>query len=493
MVKQEQHSELVSCESFSTTESSQETKEVNLQDEEDPCEKQADASSSVFELSEKEVKGDILDEADTASEMVEAEEIILQEPQLDDETKSIETILEENTLLIINTTENTLGDEEPKAVKLEKTPDLVSQLPTTAYEQADERVIVEKPRADEVEETKRASDAVSESKDHCVEEIDEAQRSQTKEKLEEEIIEGEITGGTGTVSACNQGVEAIFQDEITRVSLEAGNSEEQLQEMSTALLPEEDHEIATTIGESEVEDKREHKTPQKKNLEDYLGTESVGEICLQKEGLRELEVSALAPKLRDVIQKETPNEVLKVKGRPQENVSERKYMDSITGTEEVMELTRSINSSSQEASREEEILDSGSSNNKADDFSITYSSREISQQMQEQWERTPNLESKKIEEASESVSEVHHPEVIIKLEEPEVKEEHPKTSVTEMKTEKTPHEKAIESNEVLQNEILNEEVSEKIQLKFYHFIHMFFISVPLYHIIMIYIYLKTIN
>ena len=463
-----QHSEPVSCESFRARESNQETKEVNLEDEEETCEKTEDVSSSVFGLSEQGVKGEIIDEADnynkldTASEKVEAEKTIWQEPQLDDEPlKGIETILEEKTPPIINTTESSPGDEEVEAVKLEKTSDLVSQLPTTAYEHADkESVIVEKAQADEVEETKRASDPVSESKDHCVEEIDETQRSLTMEKLEEDIIEEEITGRSSTVSACNQGVEAIIQDEISRESLKTGNSEEQLQEMSTARLSEEkEHDITTTIGKSEAENKSENETPQKECLEDSIGTKSVEEICLQMEGLRELEVSALAPKLSNVIQKESPNEVLKEEGEPQENVSEIKYMDSITASEEVMKLTRSIDSSSQEASKEEEILDSGNSNNKADDFSITHSSVEILQQLQEQCEKTPNLESEKIEKASESVSEVHYPEVFIKLEEPEVKEEHLKTSVTETRAEEIPHEKTVEANEIIKNEISNEEVS----------------------------------
>eukprot|EP00261_Vitis_vinifera_P027156 XP_010660862.1 PREDICTED: golgin subfamily B member 1 isoform X4 [Vitis vinifera] len=472
-VSKVQHSEPVSCESFRARESNQETKEVNLEDEEDTCEKTEDVSSSVFGLSEQGVKGEIIDEADnynkldTASEKVEAEKTIWQEPQLDDEPlKGIETILEEKTPPIINTTESSPGDEEVEAVKLEKTSDLVSQLPTTAYEHADkESVIVEKAQADEVEETKRASDPVSESKDHCVEEIDETQRSLTMEKLEEDIIEEEITGRSSTVSACNQGVEAIIQDEISRESLKTGNSEEQLQEMSTARLSEEkEHDITTTIGKSEAENKSENETPQKECLEDSIGTKSVEEICLQMEGLRELEVSALAPKLSNVIQKESPNEVLKEEGEPQENVSEIKYMDSITASEEVMKLTRSIDSSSQEASKEEEILDSGNSNNKADDFSITHSSVEILQQLQEQCEKTPNLESEKIEKASESVSEVHYPEVFIKLEEPEVKEEHLKTSVTETRAEEIPHEKTVEANEIIKNEISNEEIADEKQV-----------------------------
>ncbi|RVX08923.1 Retrovirus-related Pol polyprotein from transposon RE2 [Vitis vinifera] len=451
-VNKVQHSEPVSCESFRARESNQETKEVNLEDEEDTCEKTEDVSSSVFGLSEQGVKGEIIDEADnynkldTASEKVEAEKTIWQEPQLDDEPlKGIETILEEKTPPIINTTESSPGDEEVEAVKLEKTSDLVSQLPTTAYEHADkESVIVEKAQADEVEETKRASDPVSESKDHCVEEIDETQRSLTMEKLEEDIIEEEITGRSSTVSACNQGVEAIIQDEISRESLKTGNSEEQLQEMSTARLSEEkEHDITTTIGKSEAENKSENETPQKECLEDSIGTKSVEEICLQMEGLRELEVSALAPKLSNVIQKESPNEVLKEEGEPQENVSEIKYMDSITASEEVMKLTRSIDSSSQEASKEEEILDSGNSNNKADDFSITHSSVEILQQLQEQF---------------------HYPEVFIKLEEPEVKEEHLKTSVTETRAEEIPHEKTVEANEIIKNEISNEEIAEEKQV-----------------------------
>ncbi|XP_034705824.1 uncharacterized protein LOC117929600 isoform X5 [Vitis riparia] len=472
-VNKVQHSEPVSCESFRARESNQETKEVNLEDEEDTCEKTEDVSGSVFGLSEQGVKGEIIDEADnynkldTASEKVEAEKTILQEPQLDDEPlKGIETILEEKTPPIINTTESSPGDEEVEAVKLEKTSDLVSQLPTTAYEHADkESVIVEKAQADEVEETKRASDPVSESKDHCVEEIDETQRSLTMEKLEEDIIEEEITGRSSTVSAANQGVGAIIQDEISRESLKTGNSEEQLQEMSTARLSEEkEHDITTTIGKSEAENKSENETPQKECLEDSIGTKSVEEICLQMEGLRELEVSALAPKLSNLIQKESPNEVLKEEGEPQENVSEIKYMDSITASEEVMKLTRSIDSSSQEASKEEEILDSGNSNNKADDFSITHSSVEILQQLQEQCEKTPNLESEKIEKASESVSEVHYPEVFIKLEEPEVKEEHLKTSVTETRAEEIPHEKTIKANEIIKNEISNEEIAEEKQV-----------------------------
>lgn len=404
-----------------------------MDDEEDLCEKPVDVSGTVFELSEKGVKGEIIDEADnynkldTEYEKVEAEKTVSWEPQLDDDPlKGTDTALEEKTPQINKPTETILGDEEAEAVKLANISDLVAQRPTAAHDHAHkESVIVEEPQADEVEETKRAFNTTSEFRDPCIREIDETQRSLTMEKLEEQKIEEEITGKS-------------------RESPKPGNSGEQLQEMSIAMPCEEkEPEITTTIRKSEAENKKENE----ENVEDSLGTEYVEEKCFQKGGLGELEDSALTAKHSNIIQKESPKEARKEEGKPQESVSGIEYLDSIIGREEVMKLTRSIHSSSQEASKEEEILDSGDSNNKADNFSIPNSSVEILEKIQEQCEKPTNLESEKIEKASEYAPRVHYPEAIIKLEEPEVKEEHLKTLATEMRAEEIPHEKTIGANE----------------------------------------------
>ena len=160
-------------------------------------EKAMDVLSSVSEMQEENIKEEIMEKADisyskldAASEKGETEESSSQEAQLDDEpVKIIETSSEDKTLQTNTITETSPQAEEVDRMKLEETLELVSQLPAKACENTNkESETVERPIADEIEETTGASDTVSESKEQCAEEIDETQKSLSQEKSEEDIL-----------------------------------------------------------------------------------------------------------------------------------------------------------------------------------------------------------------------------------------------------------------------------------------------------------------
>ena len=380
-VKQEQHSETVSNENPSATDSEEQTEKVNLEVEEDfskdpegspvtkameeemlqkqGSDEKVDVSSSVSEISEKIEEGiedtdTCSNNIDTASEKVETEETSLREAWLDDKhMKIIETSSEDKTLQTNPTTETSPQGEEVDSIKLEETSEGVSQLPAIACENTDESETVEKPHADEVEEVKGPSDTVYECKEQFVGEIDETQKSLIVEESEECIIKEEIKGPSETVSGCNyEGVEAVIEDEINVVqAATAGKSEESNQETSTALFSEEqDHGITAAIGYSEDGIAKEDEIPQNEDIEDSFATKTE-EVCLQKEEPRDLEISGLGLEVNENMQKINPNEQPKEECitvdevsrlEPQENVSAIKCSDSPTESDKAMELSEEV-------------------------------------------------------------------------------------------------------------------------------------------------------
>ena len=428
-IKQVQHAEAVSNENLRAIDSNMQTERLNsevaeylskdpegspisqaLQEEmsqKQTSEKTVEITISVSEMSEESFKDEIIKEADTCSkldtapEKVVTEETSLQEVQLDDKPlKGIETSAAEKILPTNTTTESSLQGEEVDSLKVE-TSELKSRLPTIACESADkESKTVEKPHADEVEEPKGPTDTVSESREQCVENIVETRESLTLQKSEENIIKEEIKGPSDTVSECTyQSFEAVIEDEITAdQTIEAENPEEQLQEMSTALVSEEqEHGISTITTKLDYENTVEDETPQYENQEDSLGTKMTEERCLDKEESRELEVSEL--ELNDDVQKKPSNEEPKEGGNflhgitpsePQEEAFEIKCRDSLAESD--MELTRSMDSTSQEASKDDEDLDSGISIKNVDDVLPPHSSgEEILQKVDENCEEASNL------------------------------------------------------------------------------------------------------
>ena len=413
--------------------------------EEEASEKQndqkaMDVPSSVSEMKEN-IKEEIVEKVDISyckldieSEKGETEESSLQEAQLDDKPlEIIETSSEDKILQTNNTTETSQQTEEVDCMKLKETLELVSQLPPNGCESTNkEGETVEKPNADELEEIAGASDKVPQSKEQCAEEIDENQKSLALEKSDEDIIKEQIERAFEMESELKyQGAEAVIEEEIIAgQAIKAEVPEEQLEEVSTAILSEEqEHGIHTTIGKSEDENIKEGTTGQYENPEYSFGTKMSEEICLQEEEPREIDVSG--PKEDGIIVDGVSQYEL------QENASELKCKDSPLGSEKVMEQISPIGSTHQEATKDDEN-DSGVVNNNPDVLThspgeeisqeegekskddendsgvvnnnpdvLTHSpGEEISQEEGEKCEEASNLECEHYENASEPVSDL---------------------------------------------------------------------------------------
>lgn len=261
--------------------------------------KEVDIPSSVFEISQ-EINEEVIKDVDACSnnidaapEKVETEETRLWEAQLDDEhTKITETSSEDKIKQTNITIETSAQGEKVDNTKLEETPERESQLPTIVCEETDESETVVKLHADGFEETKGASDIVSESREQSSEENDGIQKSLTVDESES-IIEEEIRESSITVSGCTyEGVEAVIEDEINVAQIATiTKSEEQHQETSKALLSaEQDCGIITTTGYSEDGKTVEVEIPQEGNLEDSFETKTTEVTFLQKEEPRDLEM-----------------------------------------------------------------------------------------------------------------------------------------------------------------------------------------------------------
>ncbi|KAA8548143.1 hypothetical protein F0562_004596 [Nyssa sinensis] len=359
--------------------------------------------------------------------------------------------------------ESTKIDEtEVDSTKLEEASVMVSQLPTIERQNADD-VTVEKLDPDEVEDTK-ILDTVCESKDQGVEEIHETGTSPTVGKTCMDEMEEEIKQVTQTISEPRyQAVEAVAHDEVTR-TLPAGILEEKLQVSSSALLSEQNHEIMTTIKKIEDESTNKDDNQVNKNLIDSFAMSATEEKCLQKEELRELEVSKEEHKLIEGIQKDSPNEASKEKStaledvsaiEPQEYVPEIKYADSPSECEE-----RTVQCNSPGTSKDETILDSGNSVKEVDDLPIPHSTvkEDFPEEVGEKCEKASNLEFEETGKVLESAFDVDSPEVLAKPEETKIKEEHLKAAITELSAKEDQEEETTEAYETIKNEISSEEI-----------------------------------
>ena len=451
-VKQAQHAEAVSNENLTAIDSNTDAEIMNsvvaeylskdpegspvseaLQEEisqKQASEKTVEVTISVSEMSEESFDEETIKEANSccsnlAPEKVVTEETSLQEGQLDDKPlRGLDTSAAEKTLSTNTTTECSLQDEEVDSMKVEETSELMSRLPTLACESADkEGKTVERPHADVVEEPRGTSDTVSESREQCVENFVEIQESLTLENSEDNIVKKEIKGPADGVSECtNQSFEAATENEVTAdQTIEAEKPEEQLQEMSAALVSEEqEHGISTITRKLEDENTVENETPQYENPQDSFGTKITEERCLHKEESRDLEVYEL--ELNNDVQKKTSSEEPKEGSNalyritplePLEDAFEIKCRDSLA--ESNMELTRSMDSTLQEASNDDEDLDSGISiKNVNGVLPPCPSGEEILPEVEENSEEATNLEGeegKEIEKVSESTFQVHSAEV----------------------------------------------------------------------------------
>ncbi|KAA8530199.1 hypothetical protein F0562_004908 [Nyssa sinensis] len=146
------------------------------------------------------------------------------------------------------------NETELDSMKLEETSGMVSHIPTTEQNNADDMsVTVEKLDADEVEvEGSKTFDAVCESKDQGVEDINET----NVQKTDEDKVEKEIKGTPETIFEFrHQDVEAVMDSGISLdQTLPVGKSEQQREVQTSALLSkEQDHETMATIDTIEDE------------------------------------------------------------------------------------------------------------------------------------------------------------------------------------------------------------------------------------------------
>lgn len=397
--------------------------------EKQASEKTAEVTNSVSEMPEKFFRGKTINEADTCcskldttSETEVAIEVSLQEGQLDDTPpKGIQTSAAEK----ITTAESSPQSEEIDSLKFEEASALKPQLPTVACERADkDKIIVENPDADEVEEL---SHTVSESRELHIEKIVEIQESPALEKSEKNIIKEEIKGSSEKVSECKSpSSEAFSEDEISaNQTIEAEKPKVQLQETYIALISEEkDHGISTKTrvledkNMVEVENLVKDKTPQYDNKKDIFVTKMTEEKFLYEEEFKDLEESNL--ELKDDVQKKTTNEELKEGDNalyritplePQKDALDIKCQDSLAGD---MELIRSMDSTLDEGTKDDKDLDSVIFIKNVDDALSPYSSgEEILQAADENYKEPSNFEGEKIEKSSESMSQIHSDEVDI--------------------------------------------------------------------------------
>ena len=260
-----------------------------------------------FESIKEEIKVDnICDKTENATAEVVTAKPSSVEAQLND--KSTEDTISDDRVET-STRESNPPAEEVASMKLEKTSsNLPSQLLNVATKNEEkESETLENPDANEVEETKTASDAVFESKYEGVKETGETGESSKVEKLDAaDIEEMKETSEISSKSKALGLVEVSEDEVIADQTLPAGNLGEQLQPSSSFLSTEEQHGTTVIVKRTEEENMNEVKTPS-------------GEV-------RKEEGSAL-------------DQTSKVEPHVKEEI---KYADSPSETDEIITLTRPI-------------------------------------------------------------------------------------------------------------------------------------------------------
>ncbi|KAL0014384.1 hypothetical protein SO802_001453 [Lithocarpus litseifolius] len=260
-----------------------------------------------FEYIKEEIKVDnIGDKTENATAEVVTAEPSSVEAQLND--KSTEDTISDDRVKT-STRESKPPAEEVASMKLEKTSsNLPSQLLNVATKNEEkESETLENPDANEVEETKTASDAVFESKYEGVKETGETGGSLKVEKLDAaDIEEMKETSEISSKSKALGLVEVSEDEVIADQTLPAGNLGEQIQPSSSFLSREEQHGTTITVKRTEEENMKEVKTPS-------------GEVQKQ-EGSTLDQASKVEPHVKEEI----------------------KYADSPLETDEIINLTRPI-------------------------------------------------------------------------------------------------------------------------------------------------------
>ncbi|KAL5797030.1 hypothetical protein ACOSQ2_001850 [Xanthoceras sorbifolium] len=292
------------------------------------------------------------------------------------------------------------------------TVEIPDQVPVTNSEHAkNESVTEENPDADDADETKMASNVVFKSEDKATKDIDEIRKSPTAEKQDADKNK-EASKVASDYRA--HGSESVREDEITT---DRTTSTEKLEEQLPALTSA--TTTTTTIDKIEEEKTKKVDMLEGEGPEDSSVAKPTEDICLEKEVYRELDVSTLGLKINKDIQ-DSPTEVHEEEGQ---------------------------NPESKENNNKIEQGDSSSESKNNTDLT-------------EQTETVCDLKFETSEKTLESEMIMHNLGLTESVD-TEIKEKHLVAVITDMRAEEKQLKQASEANEITQNEVINEEITEE--------------------------------
>ncbi|KAL7190334.1 hypothetical protein ACSBR2_022584 [Camellia fascicularis] len=354
--------------------------------------------------------------------------------------------------------ESTKEDEsEIDNIELVEATGMLSKLPAIEHKNADMSATIEKSDANEVQvEESKTSEAISESKVHGVEEIHEIGPSLTVGNTHIDKVE-EIKEAPDTIfKPAYQCVEAVIDRDITINQTLPTQRNEKLQEPSSALPKEQNHETPTNVELIKDESTKKDETQPNENVAYSFPTSITEKPCLQDEGPRELDVSNLELKAQESQNKAPEEESIALEEtstvEPQEYIPEIKCADCPMEYEIIP-----IQCSSQGTSKDEDIINSGDSNKESDNLPPPYAAVKnlLQGEVGEMCEEASNLKFEKTAKVLESVSEIYSPEVTPTSEGIEIIEEQLKGVITETRDGKNHSEETTEADEAIKKDNSN--------------------------------------
>ncbi|GFZ19043.1 hypothetical protein Acr_27g0007820 [Actinidia rufa] len=379
-------------------------------------------------------------------------------PVLSSPLFSSEQDFESRTTIKKKEDKNSINVEtEVDMIELEAT-GMLPKVPTTEHEDVESD-------AEEVDKVKDSED-ISESKVHGVAEIQEIGPHPTEGKTHTEEAEEERKAVPEAIFEPNyQGVEAIIHGDTTPNQTLPIDREEQLQEPSSALLNEQDYKTITEVEMRADESTKKVEAQLHQTVADFFEIGATEKPCLQNEGPRELEVSDFDSTVQEDPKNRVPEEestdleeASTVK--PQEYIPERNNADFATEYEKTP-----VHCSSQDTSKDEDIMDSGNSNKDSGDIPIHPEIKKLLPGgVGERCEEASNLESEKTGKVLESVSEIQCLEVNPILEGTKIKNGQLEGAITELRDGQNRSEETIEADESIKKDTSEEKVTGENQV-----------------------------
>ncbi|KAL6994393.1 hypothetical protein U1Q18_012498 [Sarracenia purpurea var. burkii] len=197
---------------------------------------------------------------------------------------------------------------EVSKIELEEATSMFSKFPTTDI--CNMSANTQKSGSDEVQgEEAKTSEVISEFKGHVVEESHEIGPNSTMGKTHIDEVREDIKAVPETIFDPNdQAAEAVIDADIAINQTLTTQIKEQLQEPSSALLKEQNHETATKVEIIKDESTKKHETQPDENVVGSFAAYPTEKPCLRDKGLRELQVSNLEQKVQEDIQDESREE-----------------------------------------------------------------------------------------------------------------------------------------------------------------------------------------